>query len=223
MQAEGPGRTGRRLIAAGPRTPTMSRRSGLLLVCCVLLAACSPTQEEGSRQLRPHPARPAAGHRGHCEPVMAPGCLQRHIVPASQPEHHLPGRSGLPGVKSERRCTPVPKALPEARMLPDLGAGGRREALRGTLPLRTPGRGHTGPASADPGGDRNTKVRSDKLKFLFTERPRCHLPVPGAAPRRVMRSARPARLARVPRGTGGIRRPGGSRGRNSYSSRIIRE
>ena len=148
---------------------------------------------------------------------MAPGCLQRHIVPASQPEHHLPGRSGLPGVKS----TPVPKALPEARMLPDLGAGGRREALRGTLPLRTPGRGHTGPASADPGGDRNIKVRSDKLKFLFTERPRCHLPVPGAAPRRVMRSARPARLARVPRGTGGIRRPGGSRGRNSYSSRII--
>ena len=70
----------------------MSRRSGLLLVCCVLLAACSPTQEEGSRQLRPHPARPAAGHRGHCEPVMAPGCLQRHIVPASQPEHHLPGQ-----------------------------------------------------------------------------------------------------------------------------------
>ena len=35
-----PGRTGRRLIPAGPRTPTMSRRFGLL-VCCVLLAACS--------------------------------------------------------------------------------------------------------------------------------------------------------------------------------------
>ena len=136
MQAEGPGRTGRRLIAAGPRTPTMSRRSGLLLVCCVLLAACSPTQEEGSRQLRPHPARPAAGHRGHCEPVMAPGCLERHIVPASQPEHHFRVRIRASGSK---KCTPVPKPFPEARMLPDPGAGGRREALRGTLPLRTPG------------------------------------------------------------------------------------
>ena len=41
MLAEAPGRSGRRLIAAGPRALAMSRGFGLLLVCCVLLAACS--------------------------------------------------------------------------------------------------------------------------------------------------------------------------------------
>jgi hypothetical protein len=30
----------------------------------------------------------------------------------------------------------------------------------------------TEPGTADPGGDRNTNVRSDKLKFFFTERAR---------------------------------------------------
>jgi hypothetical protein len=59
--------------------------------------------QEGPRRLHPHPARPAAGHRG--EPVIAPGCLQRHIVPARQPEHHLRGGSGLPGAKSAPGCT----------------------------------------------------------------------------------------------------------------------
>jgi len=57
-------------------------------------------RETGPRQLRPHPGRVPAGHRSHDDPVIAAGCLQRHIVPASQPEHHLPGGSGLRGVKS---------------------------------------------------------------------------------------------------------------------------
>jgi hypothetical protein len=97
----------------------------------------------GPRQLRAPPARLPAGHRGRGEPVFAPGCLQRRqIVPAS---HQSTIYRGIRASGSKKgRASGYTGSSQEPGYSQILVRVGGERRLRGTLPVRIPGRGHAG-------------------------------------------------------------------------------